>query len=185
MDSSAVSPDPSGLKALAHPVRLRMLGMLRIEGPATATTLAERLGLNTGATSYHLRQLAQHGFIADDPGLGNGRERWWRAAHQSTRTQGDGGDPEAMSAYVRAVAVMYAEQQHRALDERPFLPEDWSRASTISDWAVRLTPQRARALLKALVAVVEAEPDEPEDTEGAAPFVVQLSTFPLPGQALS
>ena len=43
-----------------------MLGILRTEGATTATALAQRLGLNTGATSYHLRQLAQHGFIVDD-----------------------------------------------------------------------------------------------------------------------
>ena len=50
-----VVPDATALKALAHPVRLRMLGMLRVDGPATATQLAARLGLNSGATSYHLR----------------------------------------------------------------------------------------------------------------------------------
>ena len=66
MDLTSITPTPAGLKALSHPVRLRMLGLLRTEGPATATTLAARLGLNTGATSYHLRQLAQHGFIVDD-----------------------------------------------------------------------------------------------------------------------
>ena len=55
-----------------------MLGMLRIDGPATATSLAARLGINTGQTSYHLRQLAQHGFVVDDDERGNGRERWWK-----------------------------------------------------------------------------------------------------------
>ena len=63
MDLTSITPSPSGLQALSHPVRLRMLGLLRTEGPATATTLAPQLGLNTGATSYHLRQLAQHGFV--------------------------------------------------------------------------------------------------------------------------
>ncbi|MGO8484742.1 winged helix-turn-helix domain-containing protein, partial [Rhizobium leguminosarum] len=48
---SRVVPDPNALKALTHPVRLSMLGMLRIDGPATATQLAARLGLNSGATS--------------------------------------------------------------------------------------------------------------------------------------
>jgi len=41
---SEIVPDVTALKALAHPVRLRMLGMLRIDGPATATQLAARLG---------------------------------------------------------------------------------------------------------------------------------------------
>ena len=115
----SVTPDAAGLKALAHPVRLRMLGMLRIDGPATATSLAARLGLNSGATSYHLRQLADHGFIVDDQERGNGRERWWRAAHASTRTSSDslGGpddeDPRPRRA-TRAVAILL----HRAAPGR-------------------------------------------------------------------
>src|SRR5690606_19778936 len=55
---SRIKPDAMALRALAHPQRMRMLAMLRIDGPATATALAERMGLNSGATSYHLRQLA-------------------------------------------------------------------------------------------------------------------------------
>jgi DNA-binding transcriptional ArsR family regulator len=54
--SEQVTPDPTALRALSHPVRLRMLGLLRSEGPSTASRLAERLGLNSGATSYHLRK---------------------------------------------------------------------------------------------------------------------------------
>ena len=116
----SVTPDAAGLKALAHPVRLKMLGMLRIDGPATATSLAARLGLNSGATSYHLRQLADHGFIVDDQERGNGRERWWKAAHQSTRTSSDSlvvpadEDHEAQEGYLRAVAVLL----HRAAPGR-------------------------------------------------------------------
>ncbi len=184
MPSDFVSPDTAGLKALAHPVRLRILGLLRTHGPATATSLAARLGLNSGATSYHLRQLAQHGFIVDDPARGNGRERWWRAAHQSTRSSLGDGEVEAVSAYQHAVAATYAEQQQRALVERPFLPEDWQRATTLSDWVVRLTPTRAQRLLEALVEAIEGEDDESEETAGSAHFVVQLSAYPMPGEVL-
>ncbi|MBO9578980.1 MAG: helix-turn-helix transcriptional regulator, partial [Microbacteriaceae bacterium] len=53
MELTHITPDPAQLKALSHPMRLRMLGLLRQDGPATAPTLAERLGLNSGATSYH------------------------------------------------------------------------------------------------------------------------------------
>ena len=120
-ERTVVTPDASGLKALGHPVRLRMLGLLRIEGPATATTLATRLGLNTGATSYHLRQLAQHGFIVEDAERGNARDRWWRAAHQSTHTgaaTAGSEEAEAHEAYSQALAVFYSEQLHNAVAER-------------------------------------------------------------------
>ena len=52
MEDRTIVPNARQLRALTHPVRLRMLGMLRIDGPATATSLAERLGLNTGVTVY-------------------------------------------------------------------------------------------------------------------------------------
>ena len=68
-----------------------MLGLLRVDGSATAAMLATRLGLNSGATSYHLHQLAQHGFVVDDEARGNGRERWWQTAHSATTTR-DGAD---------------------------------------------------------------------------------------------
>jgi len=81
--------DPVTLRGLAHPLRVRILGVLREHGPANATTLSEMLGQSTGATSYHLRQLASYGFIVEDTGSGKasgrgGRERWWKAAHQGT-----------------------------------------------------------------------------------------------------
>src|SRR5215207_9616099 len=128
MDLSSITPDIAGLRALSHPTRLRMLGMLRIDGPATATTLASRLGINTGQTSYHLRQLAQHGFVVDDLERGNGRDRWWQAAHQSTVTDSEPADPadrEAFDAYIRAVAAGYTEAIQAAVNEGPLLPKAW------------------------------------------------------------
>ena len=184
MDSGSVTPTPHQLKALTHQTRVRMLGMLRIDGPATATTLAQRLGLNTGATSYHLRQLAQHGFVVDDESQGNGRERWWKAAHRSTTTgHGSEVDPDdraTTEAYLQSVAVVLAEQLQRAVEELPLLPPEWDQASTFSDWVVRLTPRRARALVEALQQL--AEDAEPDDDETAEEFVVQIQAFPYPGR---
>ncbi len=44
VDTSSITPTPSQLRALTHPARLRMLGILRTEGSTTATALAQRLG---------------------------------------------------------------------------------------------------------------------------------------------
>ncbi|CAM5570139.1 hypothetical protein SANTM175S_04154 [Streptomyces antimycoticus] len=81
--------DPRTLRGLAHPLRMRLLTALREYGPATASQLADRLGESSGATSYHLRQLATYGFVEDDPERGKGRERWWKAAHRGTRWNAD------------------------------------------------------------------------------------------------
>jgi predicted ArsR family transcriptional regulator len=45
---------------------MRILGSLREFGPATASALADRLGESSGATSYHLRQLASFGFVEEE-----------------------------------------------------------------------------------------------------------------------
>jgi len=187
MELSSITPEPRALRALAHPVRLRLLGLLRTDGPSTASALAGRLGLNSGATSYHLRQLAQHGFVADDEGRGNGRERWWRAVHQATRTSDEGvadpADRDAYDAYLQAVAVVYTERLQRAVEERPLLPDDWRGTTDLSDWHVRLTPARARQLVEAIHEVIEGWPEDPDDADGATEeFVVCVQGFPQPGR---
>ncbi len=180
--ASSITPDVAGLRALSHPVRLRMLGLLRTEGPATATTLARRLDLNTGATSYHLRQLAQHGFIEEDAERGNARDRWWRASHEATRTDvrsgGIGG--EDVEAYLATVAQLYADRLRAAVAELPFLPEEWRSVGTLSDWEIRLTPAQADALVRELARIVEETPSC--DDEDAAPFAVNINAFLRPGQ---
>jgi len=183
VDTTSITPSPQALKALTHPARLRMLGMLRVDGPATATALATRLGLNTGATSYHLRQLAQHGFVVDDHERGNGRERWWKAAHQTTQTDpASATTPEerdAHDAFLQAVAITYAGTLQAAVEERRLLPEEWLRAETMSDWNIRLTPAHAAALKDRLMAVL-ADVEE-DDDEDAAPYAVNINAFRRPG----
>ena len=179
--ASSISPDIAGLRALSHPVRLRMLGLLRTEGPATATSLAQRLGLNTGATSYHLRQLAQHGFIEEDPERGTGRDRWWRAAHDATRPdfRREGTCDEDVEAYLTTVALLYGDRLRSAVAELRFLPQEWRSVGTLSDWEIPLTPAGADELVQALVRVIEET--ESSEAEDAAPFSVNLNAFPRPG----
>jgi len=74
--------DVEELRALAHPMRQRILRRLRQTGPATSTTLARDLGENSGIMSYHLRLLAEHNFVHEVTGRGQGRERWWEVSAQ-------------------------------------------------------------------------------------------------------
>ncbi len=183
MELTRITPGPEGLRALSHPVRLRMLGMLRAEGPATATSLALRLGLNSGATSYHRRQLHQPGVVVGDVERGTGRVRWWRAAHQSTTTQAPANADEraAQDAFLQAIAVVQTELLQRAVEEHELLPEPWRDASRFSDWMVRLTPRKAAALVAALEAVVEDVEEDDDGTEGVGDFLVVMQAYPRPG----
>ncbi|MEV5961700.1 helix-turn-helix domain-containing protein [Kribbella sp. NPDC051952] len=186
MAPSAVTPSGAGLRALAHPTRLKMLMLLRLEGPATATQLAQQLKLNTGAASYHLRQLAEHGFIEEATEQGNARDRWWKAAHESTRAdlgsaRSSEEEAESAEAYLHTVALMLTETLMQHAEERRYLPEPWQEASTTSDWHLRLTPNRAEQLVDALADLIEGWERDGEDEVGAASFVVNLNAFPRPG----
>ena len=87
-------PDPlvdaGAAKALANPVRQRILAELRTLGRATSTTLARRLGVTTGGTSYNLRILAAHGFVREAPDHSRGRQRWWQLADEPRPAPPDG-----------------------------------------------------------------------------------------------
>ena len=85
------------LRVLAHPMRQRILRYLRQAGPATSTSLAKELGENSGIMSYHLRQLAEYGFVQEVTGRGQGRERWWQAAPGPLWIPREGLSPEAQA----------------------------------------------------------------------------------------
>lgn len=181
--------DAKGLRALAHPVRGRMVGLLRKQGPATATQLAERLGLNSGATSYHLRQLAAAGFIEEDTGRGNARERWWRSVYR--RQSFSSADlverePEAAMTYLRTVAAGYALRAQQALDEFETMPRQWWDLLDLSDRQLLLTPAEAANLRQEIDTVLgryrEATPEAVADApEGAERVVFITHMLPEPG----
>lgn len=184
-----VRPDLVQLKALAHPVRLTMLGRLRLDGPATASSLALQLGLNSGATSYHLRQLAEAGLIVEDSARGNRRDRWWKAAHESTETEpaevDDVEERAVLGAYGGVVAQSAAQQMQQAAAEYAELPKDWADLVEASDWSARLTPGQVRRIKDAVHAIftetVESAPDASEAPGDAAQVVFQFQAFPRPG----
>ncbi|MFY1673247.1 ArsR/SmtB family transcription factor [Plantactinospora sp. WMMB334] len=185
MSRDEVRLDPTSLRGLAHPLRVRMLNTLREHGPATATLLAERLGQSTGATSYHLRQLAQYGFVVEEPGRGAGRERWWRAAHRKTLLDGEEVGRDALpdiETYLRSVAALYAERIDRWLNEMSGLPKEWERAWTLSNWQLRLTAAEAQEFADALRELIgRYRHDGPgvSAPDGAEPFVVQAQLMPF------
>jgi DNA-binding transcriptional ArsR family regulator len=175
--------DVRTLKALAHPLRGRLLATLRTDGPSTASRLAERLGESSGSTSYHLRQLAGYGFVEELPDEGNGRDRWWRARHRSTHfdTATFMSDPGGREA-VDELAVRQIGQQQRLLanhvTESPQLDDEWRAAVSLNDWGLRLSPAAARELAEELNAVLARWRDTRE--EPGRPFVsVLLDVFPV------
>jgi DNA-binding transcriptional ArsR family regulator len=187
-DQNSVTPDGRTLRGLAHPVRVRLVGMLRHDGPSTATRLAERLGLSSAATSYHLRQLATYGFITEADELGQGRERYWRAAHRMTTFDMRASeDPEVAAegeAFLRGVAELYIHNMVTYLDERPTMSPEWQGASTLSDLVLRLTPAETEELMESIWRLIRSSrrADDPDAVvpEGAGKVQFQLQVLPRP-----
>lgn len=177
--------DARTVKGLAHPLRVQLLGLLREHGPSTATELGRRLGQSSGSTSYHLRQLAQYGFVEEDESIGNGRERWWRSRHRSTYFDLFAVDPQAQSVgeeYLRSVAVANARRIVEFVDGLPTyraaLGDGWEQASNISDAVAWLTAQQSTELSRELDALVAKYAQHEEPGPGRARVVVQYQVLP-------
>jgi len=177
--------DAKGLRALAHPIRIQLIGLLRRRGPSTATRLGELLAINSGSASYHLRQLAAAGFIEEDTERGNARERWWRPVHTKISlddTELTEREPEATLGYLQSVATAYATRAHYAVNAFPALPRAWRDVFTMSDWLIRLAPGQAASLRQELTSVIARY----QETAGAAPgtedVTVIMHVLPDPGE---
>ena len=183
-DGRTVRLDTESLRALAHPMRNRMLGLLRVYGPQTATTLAERLGVNTGATSYHLRQLADAGLVVEDDTRGNARDRWWKSAHQGTdfdKSKLIEAEPELAMGFLHGIGQTYAENMFGFIDSMETLAPEWREASLLADYFFHLRPEQLQSMMEEIVAVFEKyrTPDLTAPLpEGAKQVTVQIQAYP-------
>jgi DNA-binding transcriptional ArsR family regulator len=142
---------------MAHPTRLTLVGLLRREGPLTATQAAEHVGQSPSSCSFHLRQLAKWGLVEEAPG-GRGRERPWRATAELSNWQqapvrGEAG--EARTALDRVLAGRYLEQIDRWLQRRADEPERWLALSGLGDWTLYVTADELEEIERQVDAVVE------------------------------
>jgi predicted transcriptional regulator len=140
--------DPRALRAYAHPVRMALVGLLRTEGPLTATRAARLLGESSGTCSFHLRQLAKYGLV-EEAGGGTGREKPWRATTMSTTWDATQVNPElaaATSMLNTALAERYFEQVMRWLESSPHEPKEWQEAWLVGDRFLYLTPDELTAI---------------------------------------
>ena len=81
MQETLVLDKPEQLKALGHPLMVRVLEMLGQEGDWQLTNreLAQRLGVDPGHLHFHVRMLLKAGLIELADENGRGREKPYRA----------------------------------------------------------------------------------------------------------
>lgn len=178
--------DPRALRAYAHPTRMRLVGLLRTEGPFTATRAAELTGESVASCSYHLRILAKYGLVEVAPG-GQGREKPWRATARFTQWPNHSEDPavtEASRALETAIAERYFELITRAVEERHGLPREWQEAERIGDQMLYLTAQELADLGEKIDRLLRPYEDRQSDPaarpRGARLVQIIRAAFPLP-----
>lgn len=180
--------DAGALKALGHPIRVRIFDYLTQFGPQTASSLAARLGESSGSTSYHLRALARHHLVAELPERGSGRERWWERPSGSVTI----GAPQVMktpsgrAASQLVSAKIYRlrhEQLMRFLEAAP----DADESVSLDDIArlqlatLRLTHEQFRDVSAQLGAVIDQAASRYRGQDGADvhPYLLRLDFLPL------
>ncbi|MGW7411748.1 ArsR/SmtB family transcription factor [Streptomyces sp. NPDC054863] len=177
--------DAAAFKALTHPLRIRLLGMLRKDGPATASELAALTGESSASTSYHLRVLAQYAFV-EEAEHRDGRERRWRSAHAMTSWSNESmGATQEGRAFMDIMRRRQVEHLERSLGQHVEdlaagrLGPEWVEPSGIGDSMQRLTPESLGELKEVLEAKVAELSARDEQDPRAEQVVVIMAGLPL------
>ena len=182
--------DPRAMRALAHPLRVRLLGELRVSGPQSVGMLADTLDEAPGSISYHVGVLARSDFVVEAPeNARDARERWWQAAQSHTRYEPSrlNADPDTR---VASAAMRHTFLQSQAaelaeyIDLEPTLEPEWVAAATTGDTVTFLTPDELRELADELEVLARRwEARSRPDAAGARPSRFMYSAFVRPRPA--
>ena len=107
------------LRALANPIRYRILGHLMSSGAQTASECAAIVGASPSNCSYHLRELERFGLVeraAGDDSAPDGRDRPWRPT-----VTGYGTGPAALPDADPAAIVATEALSHLGIDDNAAL----------------------------------------------------------------
>ncbi|MBV2155264.1 helix-turn-helix transcriptional regulator [Kitasatospora sp. SUK 42] len=187
-DSREIS-DSRVLASLTHPLRRRVLDLLKVDGPATVGQLAERTGQAPGNVSHHLKVLAESGLIAEAPELArNRREHWWRLADRElswTRADFDG-DPVAEAVAEAAGSILLERQvelvREWAVRRGGYGPEWRDGCSIATQTWLRLTPEEARELAADLHGLIQKWAHRPVPQDGRERETVLAFSHSVPAR---
>jgi len=175
------------MRALAHPLRMKVLGELRANGPRTVGQLADLFGEAPGTLSYHLRKLAEFGFVEEATDLAaDRRERWWRSVHEYTDMTPPAPDAPASDRHASAVLRHqvideYAATLHQLIDDTDRLPAEWREARMSGDTFAFLTAAELAEASAELRAVADKWHERgTRGRPGAEPVQIILHAFRRP-----
>jgi DNA-binding transcriptional ArsR family regulator len=193
-DDRTLEVNAASLKAMAHPLRVEILRILELRKRASVTSLAAELGETTGATSYHLRQLARHGFVEEvepdadgaEPTAGR-KQRWWRMAIDQIHMSGfefmrNEDTREAAGFLLREFQADRSRRLANWFATATQWPQQWQRASSDMDGHLELSARQTRALADEIAGVL-AKYRALKPGRGARRVDVQFAVFPADTRA--
>jgi hypothetical protein len=145
--------DPKALKALAHPIRLDLIELLGVLGPATAAVCARHLRSTQASCSFHLRQLAKYGFVEQAPDTGDRRERPWQLTDAEQSWPADSGPAgvEVERVFVQREADRMLRWKASSAGES----EPWRSAGFLGGASLPVTPEELTEIAGQLRAVLD------------------------------
>jgi DNA-binding transcriptional ArsR family regulator len=176
--------DPRALRALTHPLRLDLLELLAVIGPATAATCARHLKVSQASCSFHLRQLSKYGFVEQLSGKDR-RERPWRLTSlEQSWSSVEGG--VAGDELDRVFVEREADRIMRWAESKSGEPEDWRRASFLGGLTLPVDVEELNLIAEQLLEVLRPYTDRlahPESWPDDARLVrIFLSATPTAGE---
>lgn len=180
--------DARELRALAHPLRMALLELLYVEGPLTATECGDRLGQIPANCSFHLRQLAKHGFIEEAEG-GVGRQRPWRFTSLGHQWNDTTDRPAPERAASRSLVALLRQRHAQYLADwrarHDSEPAEWQDAAILSQNTGWLTAAELAELRDSMQALWDRYRDrllDPSKRPAGARLVQSLvDAFPVSG----
>jgi DNA-binding transcriptional ArsR family regulator len=180
--------DSRALAAMAHPLRRRLLNLLKLNGPSTATMLAEQTGQAVGNMSHHLRVLAAAELIEEIPELARDRrERWWRRTAQTLRWSArDFADDAATDAVARAAESLNLDYQLSVVRQWAQVADDerarWPDGPFSTDSWLRLTDAELAEFSAEMIALIKRWADRQLPADGQERGPVFVFARGVPGQ---
>jgi DNA-binding transcriptional ArsR family regulator len=180
--------DAKVMAAMAHPLRWRLIDVLKVDGPSTASALADRTDQRVANISHHVRVLADAGLVEEVPELARDRrERWWRLVSPSLRWSPEdfAGDPAAEAVAQAAQSLSldrhagHARAWFAAGDEER---EPWRDASFSTDKWAHLTPGELSELSRQVIALFAAWSQREIPDDGEHRESVLLFAYGIPAQ---
>ena len=173
--------DLAAVRTMAHPRRQQIMRCLGARGSGTSAELARTLDLNTGATSYHLRQLARHGFIEEVPEPAGGRQRRWRAVANDFRFPPRGRqDTDLRAAVDEVTRLSFADDVDALMRWLSEGTGEWADAVPYSRGTIRVTVEELQAFFQEYIALINkyARRGEPLPA-GARAIATRFLAYPM------